>query len=363
MRRRPLVWQIFPAYVLLIAGLLLLLFFEGKGRLWDFYIGQTAADLAASARLFAESAKDPLQHGRYGEVDALAKRLGKAGGIRITVILPNGKVVAESAEDPAFLESHRRRPEIARALDAGTVAYDVRHSATLDEDMLYVAVPLVGGREPWAVVRASMPATAVHEALATFERQIFYGALVAAVLIVVISWLIARRISRPLEVITRGAEQLGRGELQYRFPIAGSREIALLAQTMNALGSQLEEQMQTIAVQRSEEEAILLSMEEGVLTLDNQGRILKLNRAAGQMFQLDPEKARGRAIHEVLRKAEVLKFVEESLSGSLPRHAEMVIYDKERRFLTAYSNALLNAKQQRIGVLAVFRDVTPLRQS
>ena len=84
----------------------------------------------------------------------------------------------------------------------------------------------------------------------------------------------------------------------------------------------------------------MLSMEEGVLTLDNQGRILNLNRAAGQMFQLDPEKACGRPIHEVLRKAEVLEFVEDALSSPLPLQADIVIYDKERRFLAAYGNGL-----------------------
>ncbi len=181
-------------------------------------------------------------------------------------------------------------------------------------------------------------------------------------LIVAVSWLLARRISRPLEAITRGAERFGRGELTYRLPVDGSREIALLAETMNALGEQLREQIQTVAVGRSEEDAILQSMEEGVLTLDNQGRILNLNRAAGQMFQLDPEKACGRPIHEALRRADVLKFVEDALSGPLPLQAEIVIYDQERRHLAASGQVLCNASQQRIGVLAVFRDVTATRR-
>jgi len=361
MRRRPLFWQIFPAYVLLTVVLLLLLLLEGKGRLRDFYLDQTSTDLAASAAMFAESAKVPLERGRYGEVDGLAKRLGKASGLRITVVLPTGKVVAESADDPTLLESHRTRPEIATALDTRAVAHDVRQSATLRQDMLYVALPLLGHGEPWGVVRVSMPATAVNDALATFERRIVCGALVAAVSIVLVSWLIARRISRPVEAITRGAERFGRGDLDYRLPVGGSQEIALLAETMNALGVQLQEQIQTIARQRSQQEAVLQSMEEGVLTLDNQGRILDLNRAAARMFQLDPEKACGRPIHEVLRKADVLGFVEDVLSSPLPRQANIVIYDKERRFLTAYGNALCDARQQRIGVLAVFREVTEAR--
>ena len=237
----------------------------------------------------------------------------------------------------------------------------MRLSNTLQQELLYVALPLLRAGQPWAVVRLSVPAVAVHDALGAFERRIVYGALGAAVAIVAASWLIARRVSRPLEALTRGAERFGRGELDYCLPVEGSGEISALAETLNGMAAQLREQNQMAAVGRSQQEAVLLSMEEGVLVLDNQGKILNLNRAAGQMFQLDPEKACGRPIHEVLRKADVFKFVEDALSGALPLQADIVIYDKERRFLTAYGNALRNARSERIGVLAVFRDVTQLR--
>ncbi len=172
MQRRPLFWQIFPAYVFLTVGLLLLLLLESKGKLRDFYLHQIAADLAASAGMFGDLSNVSLERGRYGEVDALAKRLGKASGLRITVVMPTGKVVAESADDPALLESHRTRPEIATALDTRAMAHDLRHSATLQQEMLYVAVPLLRRGEPWAVVRVSKPATAVDDALLAFERRI-----------------------------------------------------------------------------------------------------------------------------------------------------------------------------------------------
>ena len=361
MRRRRLFWQVFPAYVLLTVGLLLLLLLESRSRLRDFYLKQTASNMAASAAMFAQAATTPLQAGQYAEVETLAKQFDKASGLRITVILPDGRVVAESREDPAFMESHRTRPEIARSLDTGVMEYDVRRSDTLRHDFLYVALPLLRNAEPWLVVRVSMPATEVNEALGAFQRRIIYGALLAAVVIVAISWLIARRISRPLETMTRGAQRFGAGELDYRLPVGGSREIAALADTLNSMAVDLHDQIQTNSVQRKELEAVLFSMEEGVLTLDNQGKILNFNRAAGQMFQLDPAKARGRPIHEVLRKADVLDFAETVLSSALPLQKDIVIYDKDRHFLTAYGNLLRNTREERIGVLLVFRDVTQLR--
>jgi two-component system, OmpR family, phosphate regulon sensor histidine kinase PhoR len=362
MRKRRLFWQVFPAYVLLTVGLLLLLLLESRSRLRDFYLHQTASNLAASAAMFAEAAGTPLDADQYAEVETLATKFGNASGLRITVVLPNGKVVAESREDPAYMESHRTRPEIARALDTRVMEYDVRHSDTLNQDFLYVALPVLRKGEPSFVVRVSMPATEVQQAVGAFERRIIYGSLLAALVTVAISWLVARRISRPLEAMTRGAQRFGGGELDYRLPVGGSREIAALAETLNAMAVELHDQILTNSVQRKELEAVLFSMEEGVLTLDNQGRILSLNRAAGQLFQLDPAKVRGRPIHEVLRKADVLEFVENVLSDALPSQKDIVIYDKDRHFLTAYGNALLNTREERIGVLLVFRDVTQLRR-
>jgi two-component system phosphate regulon sensor histidine kinase PhoR len=102
-------------------------------------------------------------------------------------------------------------------------------------------------------------------------------------------------------------------------------------------------------------------MTEGVLTLDENGAILDLNDAAAKMFSLDIEKTRGRPIHETLRKAEVLRFFDDALADELPLQRDLVIFDKERRHLTAYGNELRDAHGKRIGVLGVFRDVTPNR--
>jgi len=363
MRRRPLFWQVFPAYVFLTAALLLVLLWEGRARLRDFYIEQTASDLTAASALFAEAAREPLEAGRHDAVDVLAKRLARTAGLRITVVLPDGAVAAESEEDPSFLDNHRTRREIAMALDTGKPAHDVRHSDTLQTDFLYAALPLLKDGKPWMVVRLSKPATAVHEALHLFEQRVLYGALAAVAAVLAVSWLIARRISRPLELITRGADRFGHGDLDGHLPVGGSREIALLGETLNAMSARLRKHIQSDALRRNEQEAILFSMEEGVITLDNQGRILNLNRAACQMFQLEAATAAGRPIQEVLRKADVLNFVENVLHGAtLPLQEDIVIYDKDKRFLTASGNVLRNARDERIGVLIVFRDVTRLRR-
>lgn len=362
MRRRRLFWLVFASYVAITFGLLGLVLLDAGATLRKFYQASVRSSLEAHARWFAQLVRQPLSDGRYDQIDALAKRLGPAGGIRITVILPDGKVVAESERPPQSMDDHRTRPEIAAALQDRHVRWQVRLSPTLREELLYVALPVPPNGQPVAVVRTAQSTAAIQEALKGLTRRVLGGAALALLFILAASWLMARGISRPVEIMTAGAERFGRGELDYRLPVVGSRELARLAEAMNAMASQLRDQIQTIVRQRHEQDAVLLSMAEGVLTVDNQGRVLDLNDAGAKMLQLDPAKARGRFVHEVLRRPALLDFVDKALSSPLPIQEDLVIYDDQPRCFTASGNLLRNARNERIGVLVVLRDVTRLRQ-
>jgi hypothetical protein len=65
-------------------------------------------------------------------------------GTRVTVILPDGLVVADSNEDPTIMEPHHQRVEVAAALQ-GETGKSLRYSRTIEEDMLYVAIPIYAG--------------------------------------------------------------------------------------------------------------------------------------------------------------------------------------------------------------------------
>ena len=67
-----------------------------------------------------------------------------------------------------------------------------------------------------------------------------------------------------------------------------------------------------------ERQAMLASMEEGLLAVDEESTILNLNDTCGALLGVDPEKARGRLVHEVIRKSTLLEFVERTLATATP---------------------------------------------
>lgn len=358
---RRLFWRIFPSYVLLTVAVLLAVAFYAKQTLDEFYRQYAYADLETAARLFGTTVT-PGRLQSPAELDRLAKQLGQENALRLTVVNPAGQVIADSEEDPRRMDNHADRPEIARAIREQVPGRSSRISATLKAELVYTAVPVLHDGKLAAVVRASRSATAIGEATASLQRRILLAGLVAVALITTLSWWIARRVSRPLEAMCEGAARFAQGDLSHRLRLEGSREITTLARAMNEMASQLDERIETVVRQRDQQDAILDSMVEGVLALDTQGKILDLNPACSRMFQLDLAAVRGRQVHEVLRKADLLAFVDEALMSHLPVSRDIVIRGGQDRYLTARASALQDARRQRIGVLVVLNDVTRLRQ-
>ena len=119
----------------------------------------------------------------------------------------------------------------------------------------------------------------------------------------------------------------------------------------------------TVIRQRSEQQAVLTSMVEGVLALDNDERIIHLNRAAADLFHVIPEDVEGRRIQEVLRKADLQRFVERTLASRSPVEGEVVLPGAEGdRFLQAHGTLLQDGEGKGIGVLIVLNDVTRLHR-
>jgi len=77
-------------------------------------------------------------------LQTMVNRYGETLGARVTVVRPDGVVLADSLVDAATMENHLSRPEVQQAL-MGNAGYEVRYSTTLKEQMLYVAVPVFRG--------------------------------------------------------------------------------------------------------------------------------------------------------------------------------------------------------------------------
>src|SRR5213593_3697357 len=91
-----------------------------------------------------------------GRIEGWSSDAGARAQTRVTVIDPRGVVLADSQHDPETMENHANRPEIRQAY-AGKVGTSIRHSATLNRNLCYLAMPVSYGGQPGYVLRLAVP--------------------------------------------------------------------------------------------------------------------------------------------------------------------------------------------------------------
>jgi len=360
MSQRRLLWQLFPAYLLITVIALLIITVYLSRLLPQFYYNQIAGDLQVRARLVEQQILPGLKQLDFKQINEQSKILGRSSSTRITVILPDGRVIGESDKDEE-LGDHSNRPEIKDAIEKG-MGRSLRFSNTLNEKMMYIAIPIEEQGKILAVIRTAIPATAINHELKIIYNKIVLSVFIVAVFAAGISLVISRRISRPIEQMKDTAQRFAAGELGLRVPVPKQIELAELALALNEMARQLQKKFETITRQRNESDAILSSMVEGVLAVDSQGHIVSVNKAAANFLDIDRTKAQGRNVEEVIRNPDLQKYVQNILSEENPGETDIVLSGKDERIIRLDGAGLTDGKGHRSGAVIVLSDMTRVRR-
>ena len=300
-------------------------------------------------------------NGLEGRADEFADRLGREVAARVTIVAADGRVLGDSELDAGGLgraENHADRPEIIAAR-GGVTGRAIRRSATLAEEMLYLAVPLDPATPSRGVVRLAVPLTAVARAQARVLPLIIMTSLLSVLVAGCAGWLAARVPARRLQEMTRAAGEIAAGRMGARAHPGGDDEVADLARSLNRMAAQLEERLALLDRERHQLRAMLDAMVEGVLLLDGAGRIIIANPAFGRMFGA-AEPLEGRRPLEAARVPGLQEAVEAALESKEPVVREITLSGDPGRIIQA-SLAAVREGGGTVGAVAVFHDVTELK--
>jgi two-component system phosphate regulon sensor histidine kinase PhoR len=274
-------------------------------------------------------------------------RLGRAMGVRITVIRSDGVVLADSEHDPASMGNHLTRPEVEQAL-SGRTGLSSRTSSTIGIPFRYVALPPKDGR----IVRVALPLTAVNRKLDSVRLILGVGFALAALAGLLVLAAIARGVSRPLQDMAGSVARLGEGDFTGEVPEGGTEELNTLGRTLNRMREELATRMEAMEKDRRTLDAILSSLEEGVALLGRDGTALYQNPSAVRMLGRSLEQARN------LAPATLNRVISQARDGGAPATGEFVSADSVPRTLLATAAAVPGDAN----ILLVIRDVTQARR-
>jgi signal transduction histidine kinase len=196
-----------------------------------------AADVEHDANVIATLYEDSLEAG--GPLDPTpADVYEDRTGARVVVVDTDGVSQVDTAAD--IPRDFSTRPEIAAAL-AGTRTSGTRSSDTLGTDLLYVAVPVASGGVVHGALRVTLDTADVTARIRAFWLALGGVAVVVLIAVVVIGWVIARSVTRPLRSLTADADRFSGGDLSLTDrPIEGPPEIRSLDATMNTMARRLD---------------------------------------------------------------------------------------------------------------------------
>mgnify|MGYP003637508193 CR=1 FL=1 len=360
MARKRFIWQIFPAFLLITLFSLLLVAYYVTKTVEDLHLRHTESDLISRARLLAPLASQYDPNGDINALRARCKVLGEDSATRITLILRDGRVIADSHELAEQMTDHANRPEIIEAYE-GKVGSVVRFSHTLNTRMMYVAIP-ASAKADSLIVRVAIPVTAIGDTLHVVYARMLFIVLAVTTLAAMLSWFVSRRVMQPLAALKTGAERFAQGQLEQPLPIPESEEFARLTEALNLMARQLADHIQFVEQQRNEQQAILSSMVESVVAVDSNLRIITVNQAAISLLGVDPETIKGRPLIEAIRNTALHAFAQEVLKSQGVVETEFRFGTSESILLKAQGTVLRDSTHGSMGAVVVLNNVTRLHQ-
>jgi len=360
--RHNLFWKLALTFLALLSGVLLAVDFFAERALREDYANTAFAQLAAIAHIAQArpphlTAIPPVNTEEFGALQKWVAEMA-ASGARVTVITPDGLVLADSQSDPRTMENHAGRPEIRDALAKGE-GQSTRHSVTINRDLLYYAVKQNVGAESPVVLRFAIPLATVRELLGSFRRSLWLASFIILLLAGAASLLVTLGLSERIERLKEFSRRVAEGDFR-PLPGDGSGDaLEALGASLNQTAKRLDQTIRTLTEERNLSSAILSSMAEGVAVVNGAERLVFANESFAEILELHAPPRAGGALVEVVRQTEMIEGVRKVLAGE-PRVEAEIVTGTLRQHCFAATVAAVRAGETS-GAVVVLHDITELR--
>ena len=326
--------RIFKAICTAALGVFVVTMLLIMGVLYDYFSSLQQNQLRAQTALAVQG----VSHQGMEYFDGL-----NTDNLRITWIAADGDVLYDSVSDSSTMENHIEREEIQKAMDSG-FGESSRYSPTLMKQYLYCAQRMPDG----TVLRLSMSHNTVFVLLIGMLQPILIVIAVAAIL----SFILASGLSK------RIVEPMNRLNLDQPLENEGYDELSPLFRRIYSQQQQLKKQKATLAQKQNELDAIVGHLEEGMLLLDKDGKVITANQTAIRFLDARNSKVIGSSLLSLNRNPELQEAIQEALLGKTATRKTTL---KGR--IIQIQAASVGAENEISGVAVVLFDITQQEQA
>ncbi|HEY0829052.1 MAG TPA: ATP-binding protein [Bacilli bacterium] len=290
-----------------------------------------------------------------------AKNLRDPSNTRITFIREDGKVLGDSAAEPGNMDNHAEREEIKRARVEG-VGYSIRHSNSINSNLLYAAVPVREDNDLVGFLRLAVSLEAVEAS----TNKLWSGLIISLIVLLAaagaVSYRMAYGLTRPLEQIAGVAYQITHMNYKSRVHLHRKDEIGQLGLAINTMADSLQFQMNRIQEEESRLKNVLDNMINGVLMIDSGSRIVLMNRSAEDLLGFSFKELQGKKFDEAKQQYEFSHIIQQCIEQKQHIREEVTFYFPEERTLEINLVPIFHADGDWTGIVIVLHDISAIRR-
>ena len=354
MARRPLFLQLIFIFVptSLVGIAILAFFFNQTGT--NFFYSETKKNLRDRAHIlksFIALSDDLSEFAEHIYTDSHI-----IYNMRVTIIDTGGLVIADSHNSPALMDDHSNRPEIIDAEINGE-GFSQRFSNTLQIEQMYLAIPVYNKNQK-AYLRLSVSIKELNLTIEKAQKQVFLASIWIAIIILIASYLFSKTVTSPIQTIQIEAEKFVKTLTKAEpIPSPNIKELASLSFSFNKMAKEIDRRIKIIRKEKNDKDSILTSLQDGLVTLDNEYNIITINETAKDYLNILDPKPAGKKINTLVKKKRVLALIKKTRNKVEKQQAEITIKQKKKRYFIFNGTPLLKGKELS-GVLVLITDIT-----
>jgi PAS domain S-box-containing protein len=195
------------------------------------------------------------------------------------------------------------------------------------------------------------------------------GSTGASLFAIIVGLSIAISVSRNVNKLKIGSAKLAGGDFSSQIEVSSHDELGELAVAFNKMSASLRSSYRRLALEKERDETLLESMNEGMVALDEQGKIVLINSVAVDMFGLDPKATNVSFAEKVSLLSQQGKDVSPEMlpsntltTGEVVEEVYMLKNEGEHKVLVNISASPIKLEERVAGAILVIRDVTKERE-
>ncbi len=278
---------------------------------------------------------------------------------RITIIDQDGNVVADSETD-GKQENHKSREEVISALKGESISV-TRYSQTMKREYSYSAVPIHTDNFD-GVIRISLPFSTLQGLYDKLADSLLITVILCIGLAMAAAVIFTKLLTKPINEVAKAAERISDGDYNIKIYTRDKSVVGKLARAFNIMAVNLKSNISSLTQRNAELEAMLSSMEAGVVAIDDSSDILFYNRSFEKICNNSKSITSGQSLFALFRNAAVFDAIDEVKEMKSSVMKEGSISGQGLRYIRVTGTPLGLDGEKSFGILLIIEDITQLKK-